>query len=86
MARISVTGPSAVRRADVARGETHDDVALEGLIWDAMAELPILGNLGISRTIDWERTDLRSKLRFACGSARLLEKVRPLLTRVAGTA
>jgi myo-inositol-1(or 4)-monophosphatase len=33
-------------------------------------------------TIDWHRTDLQAKLRFACGSDGFLEKARPLLERV----
>jgi myo-inositol-1(or 4)-monophosphatase len=67
-------------------GETDGYVALGDSTWDVMAGLPILANLGVSHTIDWDRTDLQAKLRFACGSEGFLEKVRPLLQRVAGAA
>jgi myo-inositol-1(or 4)-monophosphatase len=76
-------GSSAVSLIEVATGETDGYVALGDSTWDVMAGLAILGNLGVSHTIDWDRTELAAKLRFACGSKAFLERVRPLLARVA---
>ncbi|UVC19303.1 hypothetical protein IHQ72_35955 (plasmid) [Mesorhizobium onobrychidis] len=63
-------------------GETDGYVAVGDSTWDVMAGLPILANLGISHTIDWDQTELQEKLRFACGSDEFLERVRPLLETV----
>jgi myo-inositol-1(or 4)-monophosphatase len=79
-------GSSALSLIEVAMGETDGYVALGDSTWDVMAGLPILGNLGVSHTIDWDRTDLGTKLRFACGSEAFLAKVRPLLESVGGSA
>lgn len=70
----------------VAMGETDGYVSLGDATWDVMAALPILSNLGVSHTIDWDKIELDDKLRFACGSHSFLEKVRPLLDRVAISA
>lgn len=75
-------GSSTLSLIEVAMGETDGYVALGDSTWDVMAGLPILGNLGVSHTIDWDRTDLEAKLRFACGSEAFLAKVRPLLASV----
>ncbi|MFI0849765.1 inositol monophosphatase family protein, partial [Mesorhizobium sp. IMUNJ 23232] len=75
-------GSSALSLIEVAMGETDGYVALGDSTWDVMAGLPILGNLGVSHTIDWDRTHLDAKLRFACGSKEFLAKVRPLLESV----
>lgn len=77
-------GSSTLSLIEVAMGETDGYVALGDSTWDVMAGLPILSNLGVSHTIDWDRTDLGSKLRFACGSEAFLAKVRPLLESVGG--
>lgn len=79
-------GSSALSLIEVAMGETDGYLALGDSTWDVMAGLPILGNLGVSHTIDWDRTDLGTKLRFACGSEAFLAKVRPLLESVGGSA
>lgn len=47
-----------------------------------MAGLPILSNLGLSHTIDWDHVDLQEKLHFACGSDTILEMLRPLLAKI----
>ncbi|MGB3339103.1 MAG: inositol monophosphatase family protein [Devosia sp.] len=70
----------------VAMGETDGYLSLGDSTWDVMAALPILNNLGLSHTIDWDKVGLDDKLRFACGSESFLEKVRPLLDRVAEAA
>lgn len=79
-------GAATLSMIEVAMGETDGYVSLGDSTWDVMAALPILANLGVSHTIDWDRIDLQAKLRFACGSADFLEKVRPLLQKVAVAA
>lgn len=79
-------GSATISLLEVALGQADGYVALGDSTWDVMAGLPILGNLGISHTIDWEHTSLQTKLRFACGSEALLEKVRPLLKTIGGKA
>ncbi|MCP1200972.1 inositol monophosphatase family protein [Notoacmeibacter sp. MSK16QG-6] len=79
-------GSSAVSIVEVAMGETDGYVALGDSTWDVMAGLPILASLGGSDTIDWDRTALQDKLRFACGTEAFLSKVEPLLQSVAQTA
>lgn len=86
--RISfrLCGSATLSLISVAMGETDGYLSLGDATWDVMAGLPILANLGISHTIDWDRTELPQKLRFACGSDRFLEMVRPLLDTVAQAA
>ncbi|MFB9953246.1 inositol monophosphatase family protein [Rhizobium puerariae] len=79
-------GSATLSLIEVAMGETDGYVSLGDSTWDVMAALPILANLGVSHTIDWDRIDLRAKLRFACGSDVFLKKVRPLLEKVAVAA
>ncbi|OTP79015.1 inositol monophosphatase family protein [Caballeronia sordidicola] len=79
-----VCGSATLSLIEVAMGETDGYVSLGDSTWDVMAALPILANLGARHTIDWNRTDLDEKLRFACGSEAFLAKVRPLLARVGG--
>jgi len=77
-----VGGAATISLVEVAMGETDGYLSLGDSTWDVMAALPILDNLGISHTIDWDGIDLSSKLRFACGSPEFLNKVHPLLERV----
>ena len=79
-------GSATLSLIEVAMGETDGYVSLGDSTWDVMAALPILSNLGVSHTIDWDRTELSQKLRFACGSDDFLERVRPLLDKVAVAA
>jgi myo-inositol-1(or 4)-monophosphatase len=79
-------GAATLSMVEVAMGETDGYVSLGDSTWDVMAALPILSNLGVADTIDWDRTELSAKLRFACGSRAFLEKVRPLLDKVAVAA
>ena len=79
-------GSATLSLIEVAMGETDGYLALGDSTWDVMAGLPILGNLGVYHTVDWDRTDLQAKLRFACGSETFLGKVRPLLRRVGGSS
>lgn len=76
-------GSATLSLIEVALGETDGYVSLGDSTWDVMAALPILSNLGVSHTIDWDNTHLEAKLRFACGSESFLERVRPLLDKVA---
>ncbi|BCP55558.1 arabinose phosphate phosphatase [Kaistia sp. 32K] len=80
---VRFCGSSALSLVDIALGETDGYLALGDSTWDVMAGLPILASLGASHTIDWQRTGLDAKLRFACGSERFLAKVRPLLDKIA---
>jgi len=79
-----VCGSATLSLIEVAMGETDGYVSLGDSTWDVMAALPILANLGAVHTIDWDRTSLDERLRFACGSEAFLAKVRPLLERVGG--
>lgn len=71
-------GAATLSLIEVAMGETDGYLSLGDSTWDVMAALPILANLGVAHTIDWEHTELTSKLRFACGSKEFLNRVRPL--------
>lgn len=71
-------GAATLSLIEVVMGETDGYLSLGDSTWDVMAALPILANLGVIHTIDWDRTELSAKLRFACGSAEFLHKVRPL--------
>jgi myo-inositol-1(or 4)-monophosphatase len=75
-------GSATLSLIEVAMGETDGYVSLGDSTWDVMAALPILSNLGAAHTIDWDRTELAAKLRFACGSEEFVTKVRPLLAKV----
>ncbi len=77
-------GSSAISLLHIATGESDGYVAMGDSTWDVMAGLPILSALGAAHTIDWERTELQDKLRFACGRPGLVEKARPLLARIGG--
>lgn len=79
-------GAATLSMVEVALGETDGYVSLGDATWDVMAALPILRNLGVSATINWDTVDLYSKLRFACGSEEFLSKVRPLIERVSVAA
>ncbi|MFZ4213541.1 inositol monophosphatase family protein [Pantoea endophytica] len=72
-------GAATLSLIEVAMGETDGYISLGDASWDVMAALPILANLGVVHTIDWDRTGLDAKLRFACGSEAFVKKVRPLL-------
>ena len=79
-------GSSALSLVEVAMGETDGYIALGDSTWDVMAGLPILASLGVSHTIDWDRTALHEKLRFACGSEPFLAKMQPLLNTLSVAA
>lgn len=75
-------GSATLSLAAVAMGESDGYLSLGDSTWDVMAGLPILANLGVVHSIDWEDTKLDAKLTFACGSEAFLARVRPLLESV----
>lgn len=79
-------GSATLSLIEVALGETDGYLSLGDSTWDVMAGLPILANLGVCHTIDWDTVDLQQKLRFACGSRRFVEMVRPLVEAVSAAA
>ena len=80
------SGSATSSLIEVALGETDGYIAMGDSCWDVMAGLPILSSMGVSHTIDWNVVDLEDKLRFACGSPALIDRVRPLLNTVAPSA
>lgn len=72
---IRCSGSSSMSIVDVARGETDAYVALGDATWDVMAALPILRSLGGTDTIDWSRTRLTDRLRFACGRVQTTQRI-----------
>ncbi|WP_113218815.1 inositol monophosphatase family protein [Agrobacterium sp. fls2-241-TYG-188a] len=81
-----ICGSATASFIEVALGETDGYVSLGDSTWDVMAALPILANLGVSHTIDWDITELPEKLRFACGSDEFVTRLRPLLQTVSKAA
>jgi len=79
-------GSATLSLIEVAMGETDGYISLGDSTWDVMAALPILESLGVSHTIDWSRTDLSEKLRFACGDTELVAMLQPLLRKVTRAA
>ena len=72
-------GAATISLIEVMLGETDGYLSIGDSTWDVMAALPILARLGFSNTIDWDRTELPQKLRFACGSEEFVDRLRPLL-------
>ncbi|MGM4914430.1 inositol monophosphatase family protein [Rhizobium sp. 768_B6_N1_8] len=72
-------GAATISLIEVMLGETDGYLSIGDSTWDVMAALPILARLGVSSTIDWDRTELPQKLRFACGSEEFVDRLRPLL-------
>ncbi|MBB4008125.1 inositol monophosphatase family protein [Allorhizobium taibaishanense] len=81
-----ICGSATASFIEVALGETDGYVSLGDSTWDVMAALPILANLGVAHTIDWDRTELLQKLRFACGTDEFVSRLRPLLESVSQAA
>lgn len=79
-------GSATLSLIEVAMGETDGYLSLGDSTWDVMAALPILANLGVSHTIDWDRTELANKLRFVCGSDDFVKMVRPVLEKISVAA
>lgn len=79
-------GSATLSLIEVVMGETDGYLSLGDSTWDVMAGLPILANLDVGHTIDWDRTELSQKLHFACGSREFLNKVKPLLQALSAAA
>lgn len=72
-------GLAAMSLLELARGEVDSYVGIGESSWDVMAILPILRQLGVDSTIDWDNVTLQSKFRFACGSPEFLDLVAPVV-------
>jgi myo-inositol-1(or 4)-monophosphatase len=72
-------GSATVSLIEVASGQVDGYLGTGDSTWDLMAALPILEQLGIQSTIDWNATSLTSKLRFACGTPEFLRAVAPIV-------
>lgn len=68
-------GSATVSLIEVALGQVDGYLGIGESTWDLMAALPILEQIGIQSTVDWSKTDLTSKLRFACGTPEFLQAV-----------
>ncbi|MBF2712858.1 inositol monophosphatase [Agrobacterium vitis] len=80
------TGSATLSLIEVMMGETDGYVSVGDSTWDVMAALPILAGLGVSHTIDWDKTELPQKLRFVCGSDEFLNRVKPVLNNLSAAA
>lgn len=72
-------GSATLSLIEIAQGQVDGYLGTGESTWDLMAAVPILNQIGISCTVDWARTDLNEKLRFACGTAEFLEAVAPII-------
>lgn len=72
-------GSATLSLIEVARGEVDGYLGTGESTWDLMAALPMLEQIGIGSTVDWSRTPLSAKLRFACGTPEFLKAVAPLV-------
>jgi myo-inositol-1(or 4)-monophosphatase len=79
-------GSATLSLIEVMMGETDGYISVGDSTWDVMAALPILASLGVSHTIDWDRTELFQKLRFVCGSDEFLTRVKPVLQNLSAAA
>lgn len=72
-------GSATVSLIEVALGQVDGYLGIGESTWDLMAALPILEQIGIHSTVDWTKTDLTSKLHFACGTPEFLQAVSPIV-------
>ncbi len=72
-------GSATISLIEVALGQVDGYLGLGESSWDVMAALPILDQIGIRSTVDWNTTELASKLRFACGTPEFLHAVEPIV-------
>jgi myo-inositol-1(or 4)-monophosphatase len=68
-------GSATISLIEVALGQVDGYLGMGESTWDLMAALPILEQIGIVSTVDWAKTDLTEKLRFACGTPEFLDAV-----------
>jgi myo-inositol-1(or 4)-monophosphatase len=64
---------------EVAQGQVDGYLGTGDSTWDLMAAIAILEQVGVECTVDWAKTDLNDKLRFACGTPEFLEAVTGLV-------
>lgn len=72
-------GSAAVSLMELARGQVDGYIGVGEASWDIMAALAILEQIGISTTIDWRRSDLNTKFKYAAGTAEFLAAVEPVI-------
>jgi myo-inositol-1(or 4)-monophosphatase len=72
-------GSATLSLIEVATGQVDGYLGIGESTWDLMAAVPILEQIGIQSTVDWSRTSLDSKLRFACGTPEFLHVVAPIV-------
>jgi myo-inositol-1(or 4)-monophosphatase len=72
-------GSATVSLIEIAQGQVDGYLGTGESSWDLMAIVPILEQIGIGCTVDWARTDLGDKLRFACGTPAFLKAVAPIV-------
>jgi myo-inositol-1(or 4)-monophosphatase len=72
-------GSATISLIEVALGQVDGYLGMGESTWDLMAALPILEQIGIASTVDWTKTDLTAKLRFACGTPEFLKLVDPIV-------
>lgn len=72
-------GSATLSLIEIALGQVDGYLGAGESTWDLMAAVPILEQIGIGCTVDWTRTDLGDKLRFACGTPEFLKAVAPIV-------
>ena len=74
-------GSATMSLLEVASGEVDGYIGMGESSWDLMAALPILSQLGIENTVDWNTSTLDSKFKFACGTPEFLALVSAAVPR-----
>lgn len=72
-------GSATLSLIEIAQGHVDGYLGFGESTWDLMAAVPILEQIGIGCTVDWSRTGLDDKLRFACGTPEFLQAVAPIV-------
>lgn len=75
------TGSAVTGLIDVATGAVDGYLGLGISTWDLMAMVPILAELDVETTLDWNAIALDDKLRFVCGTTEFLKIYAPLARR-----
>ena len=72
-------GSAVISLIEVARGDVDGYVGMGESSWDLVAALAILEQVGISSTVDWRRSNLSTKFKFAVGTQEFLDAVEPIV-------
>jgi myo-inositol-1(or 4)-monophosphatase len=72
-------GSATLSLIEIALGQVDGYLGTGESTWDLMAAIPILEQVGIGCTVDWAKTNLNDKLRFACGTPEFLDAVAPIV-------